>query len=61
VIKAIGVPAEYAKGTVRVSFGRDNTKEDAIKIAGELASIIRCTLKNKESVSETSERRRPCV
>lgn len=40
VIKAIGVPAEYAEGTVRVSFGRDNTEDEAIEIAQSLARIL---------------------
>lgn len=40
VIKAIKVPQEYAGGTVRVTFGVDNTKEDALAIAKALTEII---------------------
>lgn len=36
VLKAIKVPHEYAGGTIRVSFGKDNTKDEAIKIANEI-------------------------
>ncbi len=32
VIKAIGVPEEYATGTIRISLGRDNTENDVDKI-----------------------------
>lgn len=40
VIKAIRVPAEYAKGTIRISFGAENTKEDAAEIGKALISIL---------------------
>jgi cysteine desulfurase len=40
VIQAIGVPKEYAEGTIRVSFGRDNKVEDARQIAGAIISIL---------------------
>lgn len=40
VIQAIHVPAEYAKGTIRISFGAENTEEDAEAIAKALVSII---------------------
>lgn len=40
VIKAISVPENYAKGTIRISFGKDNTEDDAIIIANEIAAII---------------------
>ena len=40
VLKAIGLDESYAKGTIRVSFGKDNTVEDAEKIARYLISII---------------------
>lgn len=40
VIKAIGVPAEYAKGTIRVSFGIYNTKNDASIVAMTIADIL---------------------
>ena len=40
VIKAIKVPREYAEGTIRVSFGVNNTEEEAIVIARALVEII---------------------
>ncbi|MBQ1659657.1 MAG: cysteine desulfurase [Clostridia bacterium] len=40
VLKAIGLDEGYAKGTIRVSFGKDNTVEEAEKIARSLISII---------------------
>ena len=41
VIKAIGVPADYAEGTIRISFGRDNTEEDAVTIAKALVKVLK--------------------
>lgn len=40
VIRAIGVPQEYAEGTIRVSFGRDNLAEDAAEVAKAIISVI---------------------
>lgn len=40
VIKAIGVPEEYAKGTIRVSFGAENTEKDADAIANSLINVL---------------------
>jgi cysteine desulfurase len=40
VVEAIGVPDEYKRGTMRFSFGRDNTGEDASRAAHELALAI---------------------
>ena len=40
VLKAIKVPHEYAGGTIRVSFGKDNTKDEAIKIANEINKAV---------------------
>jgi cysteine desulfurase len=40
VVEAIGVPAEYKRGTLRFSFGRENTKEEAVFVAEELARVI---------------------
>ena len=40
VVKAIQVPKEYAEGTIRISFGKYNTLDDAIDIATMLNSII---------------------
>lgn len=41
VIKAIAVPEEYAEGTVRISFGRDNTIEEAVKIAKMIKDVLK--------------------
>lgn len=41
VIRAIGVPDEYAKGTIRISLGSSNTEDEAIAIANSLIKIIR--------------------
>jgi cysteine desulfurase len=40
VIEAIGVPDKYKRGTMRFSFGRGNTEEDASLAARELASAL---------------------
>jgi len=40
VIREIAVPAEYAQGTIRISLGKNNCKEDVIKIAKALKEII---------------------
>ncbi|MDR2433889.1 MAG: cysteine desulfurase [Treponema sp.] len=40
VVEAIGVPAAYKRGTMRFSFGRDSTGEDAAQAAQELASAV---------------------
>lgn len=39
VLKAIKVPNKYAEGTIRVSFGKYNTKDEAEKIADEINKI----------------------
>lgn len=41
VIKAIQVPEEYAKGTIRISFGKDNIMEDADRIVEALVKILK--------------------
>lgn len=41
VIQEIGVPSEYAQGTIRVSFGRYNKEDDAVKVAEALISILK--------------------
>ena len=40
VLKAMQIPKEYAKGTIRISFGKDNTEEDANMIADSLIKIL---------------------
>ena len=39
VIKALHIPLEYALGTVRISFGSDNTPEEAVIVAREIVKI----------------------
>lgn len=41
VIKAIGVPDNYAKGTIRISLGKNNTTEDIEEIVGALTKILK--------------------
>ena len=41
VLKAIDVPEEYIHGTIRVSFGKYNTSEEAEKVADCIIRIIR--------------------
>ena len=40
VLQAIGLSREYSKGTIRISFGADNTKEDSVAIAHAIKRII---------------------
>ena len=40
VIKAVGVPADYAIGTIRISLGKNNTVEDVNTIFNELYTIL---------------------
>ena len=40
VIKAIAVPDDYSKGTIRISFGKYNTVEEAERIALALIKIL---------------------
>lgn len=40
VIKAIGVPKEYAEGTIRISFGKDNTEQDAVRVSQEIVKLL---------------------
>ncbi len=41
VLQAIRVPEKFAKGTIRISLGRDNTKEEVDQIIKCLVKIIR--------------------
>lgn len=41
VIKSIGVPTKYAEGTVRVSFGKNNTESEAEEIAEALIDVLK--------------------
>lgn len=40
VIKAINVPVEYAEGTIRITFGADNTEDDAHQIADAIIQVV---------------------
>ena len=40
VIKAIDVPIDYREGTIRVTFSRDNTEQDAVEVAKSLIKMI---------------------
>ncbi len=40
VIKAINVPEDYAKGTIRISLGRENTEKDIRDIVEALGKIL---------------------
>lgn len=40
VIKAINVPGEYAEGTIRITFGADNTEDDAHQIANAIIQVV---------------------
>lgn len=41
VISAIHVPEDYAKGTIRISLGKNNTAEEVQKIVRALSKIVR--------------------
>lgn len=41
VLKAIRIDEELAKGTIRISLGKDNTTEEVNKIASELIRIVK--------------------
>ena len=41
VIRAIGVPEEYAQGSIRISFGVNNQESDASVVATSLIEILR--------------------
>ncbi len=41
VLKALEVDREYALGTIRISLGRNNTNDEAIKIAESLINILK--------------------
>lgn len=41
VIKAVKVPQEYANGTIRITFGKNNDFEDALTVANAIIDIIK--------------------
>lgn len=46
VIKAIEVPSEYAQGTIRITLGTDNDREQIDRIVASLKKIVTRTAKN---------------
>lgn len=40
VLMAIGLPYELAKGSLRITFGESNTKEDVDKLVDNLVEIV---------------------
>ena len=41
VLRAMDVPEDYAKGTIRISLGAENTIADVEKIANAIYGILR--------------------
>lgn len=41
VIKAIELCDDYAYGTIRISFGKDNTIEDAVNVANAIIKVVK--------------------
>lgn len=41
VLSAIGLPTKYARGTIRISLGKDNTLAEAERISDALISILK--------------------
>jgi cysteine desulfurase len=46
VLTAIGLPPEIAEGTLRVTFGKDNTKEDVEYLVDSLEKIVNKIMNN---------------
>ncbi len=40
VIEAIKVPEKYAEGTIRITFGKHNTEQDALNVAKAIVKLI---------------------
>ena len=41
VLRSIGLDESYAKGTIRVSFGKDNTIDEAKKVIDAIVKVLR--------------------
>lgn len=41
VLRQMGVPEEYIRGSVRIALGKDNTEEDAVYIAQQLCKVVK--------------------
>lgn len=50
VLTAINLPEEYARGTIRISLGKYNSKEDVVSIANELVKIVSKSVQRKRSL-----------
>lgn len=50
VLTAIGLPEEYARGTVRISLGADNTEEEVDIIVTQLIQIVESMNKSNEFI-----------
>ena len=48
VLRAIGLPYDVAKGTLRVTFGHGNTVHDAEAIANTLVELLKKIMLNDE-------------
>jgi cysteine desulfurase len=44
VLRSISLDDEYAKGTIRISLGRDNTEEHVLQIAESIVKILKSQL-----------------
>ena len=44
VLQALAVPEDYIRGTVRITFGKENSHEDAKAIGKHLLEILNCNL-----------------
>lgn len=40
VLKAINLPESYAKGTIRISLGYDNTRSEIVQMANQIVNIV---------------------
>ena len=41
VLKAMRIPEEYARGTIRISLGKDNTSEEVHTIVNSIQKILK--------------------
>lgn len=48
MLVAIGLPAEIAYGSLRVTFGEENTKEDVDFLVNALVEVVEKLRKNKK-------------
>ena len=60
VIKAIGVPKEYAEGTIRISLGKENTKDEARMIAEAIIKVVKSNKANRQTKDAIWRNRNLC-